>query len=270
MKVRKAIIPAAGYGTRSLPITKVLPKEMFPIAGKPAIHYIVEEAVAAGIEEVLIIVSRNKNMILDYFDRSIELEAFLASKSKEHLLEKTRLPKVHIQYMRQPYARGLGDAVLLGERFVHDEPFAVLLPDDFYVASEKGALQQLLESFAKSSKSTVAVQAMPVDHLHLYGVIKKEANAKSLHKITDIVEKPSTSPPSNLAVCGRYVFQPDLFQYLKKAPLGVGDEVQLTDAMKEMVKDFEYNALEIDGERYDLGKDEEYYRLIEYFLKNKP
>ncbi|MBM7096066.1 UTP--glucose-1-phosphate uridylyltransferase [Bacillus sp. H-16] len=271
MNVRKAIIPAAGYGTRSLPITKVLPKEMFPIAGKPAIHYIVEEAVAAGIEEVLIIVSRNKNVILDYFDRSLELEAFLAINNKEYLLEKTTLPKVHIQYIRQPFARGLGDAVLLGERFAHGEPFAVLLPDDFFVTGGGvGALEQLVERFYKTGKSTVAVQKMEKAALHQYGVIKPgQAQSGEASDITDIVEKPKVDPPSDLAVCGRYVFTPELFSCLHSVLPGAGGEIQLTDGIRSMLKTSPCEALEVKGTRFDLGKEEEYYRLIEHYLKNR-
>ncbi|TMW72945.1 UTP--glucose-1-phosphate uridylyltransferase [Alteribacter natronophilus] len=271
MEIRKAIIPAAGYGTRSLPITKVLPKEMFPVAGKPAIHHIVEEASLAGINEILIVVSRNKNMILDYFDRSLELEAFLAMNNKEYLLEQTVLPDVHIQYVRQPFARGLGDAVLLGERFAGSAPFAVLLPDDLFVSSEKPAVSQVLDAFTLTGSNIVGVQKAPHEELHQYGVAAPASPGPkgSVFALGDLVEKPKKNPPSNLAVCGRYAFTPEIFSYLKNGKPGAGGEIQLTDAMKSMLGEHPYSAVVIEGERFDLGKEDDYYRAIAWHLNRR-
>lgn len=261
-KVRKAIIPAAGYGTRSLPITKVLPKEMFPICGKPAIHYIVEEAVMSGIEEILIIVSRNKNMILDYFDESLELEYFLIQTNKSHLLNKISRPDVNIQYIRQPYAKGLGDAVSLGEKFVGDEPVAILLPDDIFLYEKKPALAQLIDVYEELNASTIAVQKVEKELLKNYGVIKEKKVSDCIYEIKDIVEKPQSNPPSDLAVCGRYVLEPKLFSYLRKTLPDASGEIQLTDALRKLIKKKNCYAKELQAERYDIGSDKEYYQLI--------
>ncbi|WP_096188797.1 UTP--glucose-1-phosphate uridylyltransferase [Evansella halocellulosilytica] len=260
--IKKAIIPAAGYGTRNLPITKVLPKEMFPIAGKPAIHYIVEEAVSSGVEEILIVVSRNKNMILDYFDRSIELETFLELKNKQHLLNKLDFKDVHIQYVRQAFANGLGDAILQGELFTKDEPFAVLLPDDLFSVQNRTALSQLIESFELTKSTTIAVQEVKQEELHQYGVIKANQVNNHVSKILDIIEKPKTSPPSNLAVCGRYVFTPSIYKHLKNLSPSIGGEIQLTDAIQYILSDEGCFGVQIEGKRYDIGKEEDYFQLI--------
>ncbi|ARK30746.1 UTP--glucose-1-phosphate uridylyltransferase [Halalkalibacter krulwichiae] len=259
MHIKKAIIPAAGYGTRSLPITKVIPKEMFPIKGKPAIHYIVEEAITAGIEEILIIVSRNKNMIIDYFDRSLELESFLEKSNKLHLLKKLSLPNIHIQYTRQPFARGLGDAISLGEPFVNNEPFAVLLPDDIFLGA---SLNELIDVYKETQKSVIGIQSVAESELHQYGVIAGKQLGTHLYQVTDLVEKPQTSPPSKLAVVGRYVLNPDIFTYLQKVKPGRGGEIQLTDALQLMVSDLDCYGRELNGKRYDIGKDIDYFELL--------
>ena len=230
--IKKAVIPAAGYGTRSLPITKVIPKEMFPICDRPAIDYIVQEAIDAGIEEILIITSRHKNIIMDYFDRAIELEEFLTKNKKEHLISTIIPPNVHVQYIRQPYANGLGAAVQLAERFVSNDPFAVLLPDQIFMNEEKSTLSELIEIYEKYQTNVIGVKEMEQDDLRLYGVIKGIQIEKDLYKMTDIIEKPQHSPPSNLAAIGRYVFTPEIFFYLNQAIPGVGNEIQLTDAIK--------------------------------------
>ena len=267
INVKKAIIPAAGYGTRNLPITKVLPKEMFPINGRPAIHYIVEEAADAGIEEILIVVSRNKNMILDYFDRSLELEAFLEKTNKQHLLEEIETPNIHIQYVRQPYAEGLGDAVKLGRHFVGEEPFAVLLPDDLFLCSKKGAIDQLIYAYNNFQSSTIGLQKVKSEFLQNYGVVKEKEIDKRQYQVIDIVEKPRSSPPSNLAVTGRYVFNPSIFTYLEKVERGAGGEIQLTDAIKASLSDENCYGVNLIGERYDIGKDEDYRKLMIRFWK---
>lgn len=268
-KVKKAIIPAAGYGTRSLPITKVLPKEMFPVNGKPAIHYIVEEAVAAGIEEILIVVSRNKNMILDYFDRSLELETFLEKTNKLHLLDVTFSPNIHIQYVRQPFAEGLGDAVALGKRFVGNEPFAVLLPDDIFLSPKTAPIAQLINTFNKYESTVIGLQSVDLDFLKNYGVIKEKKINEGLYQVLDIVEKPKTAPPSNLAVTGRYIFNSSIFSFLEKVGKGAGGEIQLTDAIKALLAVENCFGINIVGDRYDIGSEKDYVSLINKLWSEK-
>ncbi|MEI4801440.1 UTP--glucose-1-phosphate uridylyltransferase [Bacillus sp. NPDC077411] len=267
--VKKAVIPAAGYGTRNLPITKVLPKEMFPVAGRPAIDYIVREAVEAGIEEILIIISRSKNMVMDYFDRSLELEMFLSQAEKSHLIPLLETPKVHIQFIRQSYAKGLGDAVCLAERFAGNEPFAVLLPDLLFINETANALQKTIAVYNEYKESVIGVKAVKEEDLKLYGVIKGTELAEGLYDITDIIEKPQTSPPSNLAVMGRYVFTPEIFPFLNETLPGIGNEIQLTDAIKKMLTKYEAKAQVLEMDCFDLGKNEEYMTLLNYMFKKK-
>ncbi|GAA0340596.1 UTP--glucose-1-phosphate uridylyltransferase [Bacillus carboniphilus] len=260
--IKKAIIPAAGYGTRCLPITKVIPKEMFPIGEKPAIQYIVEEAMNSGIEEILMVVSRAKNIIVDYFDHSLELEAFLARKNKKYLLEELEFPKIQIHYTRQPYAKGLGDAVLLGKQFAQGDPVAVLLPDDIVVAKRTPALQQLVNVYNQTGGSVIGLKKVPSEFLKKYGVIKGQLIGNETIKIGDIVEKPQENPPSNLAVVGRYIFTPEIFSFLEKIAPGKDEEYQLTDAIKELIGDKNVFGRIIDGDRYDIGNIDEYVQLI--------
>nr|WP_309101255.1 UTP--glucose-1-phosphate uridylyltransferase [Fredinandcohnia onubensis] len=263
--IKKAVIPAAGYGTRNLPITKVIPKEMFPINGKPAIHYIVEEAVASGIEEILIIVSRSKNAIIDYFDDSPELEAFLKSKNKQHLLQNAQIPKVHIQFVRQSRANGLGDAISLAKRFVGNDPFAVLLPDDLIFGEEKAGISELIDLYKQHKENVIALKEVHEDELKNYGVIKGEEMEESLYLLEDIVEKPVSSPPSNLAVIGRYILSPSIFEYLDQVIPGAGGEYQLTDGIKLMLQHDKCYGKVLKGQRYDIGKMDEYLQLINRF-----
>lgn len=261
-KVTKAIIPAAGYGTRNLPITKVIPKEMFPINGKPAIHYIVEEAVEAGIEDILIVVSRNKNMILDYFDRSLELEAYLEKANKHHLIEEVPISNISIQYVRQPYAEGLGNAINLGRKFVENDSFAVLLPDDIYLCKQKNALSQLIDAYDVVQSSQIGLQKVSSKFLKNYGVIKERELNKGRYEIIDIIEKPKNNPPSNLAVTGRYVFTPTIFPFLENLEKGSGGELQLTDAIKSLIVQEKCYGITIDGERFDIASEDEYLKLL--------
>ncbi|MEH7381668.1 UTP--glucose-1-phosphate uridylyltransferase [Bacillus sp. JJ1533] len=262
--IKKAIIPAAGFGTRGLPMTKVLPKEMLPIAGRPAIDYIVEEAVKAGIEQILMIVSRTKNLIVDYYDRSLELEAFLEQQNKKHLLNTLELPKVKIYYMRQFYPKGLGHAVLLAKEFVGNDPFAILLPDEIYLSTKQNPLEELIDSYNEYGKNVIALQQVDEEYLKSYGVIQVEKKEKdNLYKISDIVEKPKTNPPSNLAVTGRYILKPDIFSCLEQTKPGVGSEVQLTDAIKMMLQSESAYGLEVASERFDIAKEADYVRLVQ-------
>lgn len=260
--VKKAIIPAAGYGTRGLPITKVIPKEMFPIGVKPAIQYIVEEAMEAGIEQILVIVSRSKSMIVDYFDESLELETFLEKSNKQHLKGKLDIPKIQLYYTRQPYAKGLGDAIRLGETFVGNEPFAVLLPDDIIVSKKEGAITELIKQYEKKRASIVGLKKMEWNQLHQYGVIGGKKETDGLYKIDNIVEKPKADPPSNMAVVGRYVFTPAIFPLLKSLQVGKGGEFQLTDAIQDLLKIEHCFGKCITGERFDIGKVEDYLDIV--------
>ncbi|WP_138416119.1 UTP--glucose-1-phosphate uridylyltransferase [Aquibacillus sediminis] len=259
--IKKAVIPAAGYGTRSLPVTKSVPKEMFPVGNKPAIQLIVEEAVAAGIEEILIVLSRQKNMIVDYFDRSLELETFLDHANKRDLLPKVEPPNVTIQYIRQPYAKGLGDAVLLAKQFAGNEPFAILLPDDIILNQTQPGIAQLINNFEQKKGSVVGLLEVEQQYLHKYGVIDGEKIDEQVYRIKDMVEKPKHNPPSNKAVIGRYVFDPSIFSYLGKVKPGAGNEIQLTDAVKAMLHDYPCYGTLIDGKRYDIGSHAEYLQL---------
>ncbi|WP_044748655.1 UTP--glucose-1-phosphate uridylyltransferase [Bacillus alveayuensis] len=260
--VKKAIIPAAGYGTRSLPITKVIPKEMFPIGVKPAIQFVVEEAIDSGIKEILIVVSRTKNLIVDYFDHSLELEAFLEKKNKTHLLTKEFVPNIHLYYTRQPYARGLGDAVHLGKLFVGNEPFAVLLPDDIILGGKKPALKQLIEEYETHNHSVIGLNQVAVEHLHKYGVIKGKELGEQKYDVIDIIEKPKEKPPSNLAVIGRYVFTPSIFSYLERSQPKEGEEIQLTNAIKELLASEACYGKILDGKRFDIGSSDDYISLV--------
>ncbi|HWO76517.1 MAG TPA: UTP--glucose-1-phosphate uridylyltransferase [Bacillus sp. (in: firmicutes)] len=262
--IKKAMIPAAGYGTRSLPITKVVPKELFPIGNKPAIHYVVEEAVLGGIEEILIVVSRTKNMISDYFDRSLELETFLKQNNKTHLLEKIKIPEIRIQYIRQPYARGLGDAILLGKSFAGNDPFAVLLPDEVFLGQENIGLSQLVSQYKKYRKNVLGLSRVEEQKLSSYGVISPEYKNDEFIKVASITEKPKSNPPSNLAVIGRYIFNPTIFHFLEKTKPDGSGEIQLTDAMNAMLQFEDYDGVLIEGERYDISKLEEYIAANQY------
>jgi UTP--glucose-1-phosphate uridylyltransferase len=266
--IKKAIIPAAGYGTRGLPITKVIPKEMFPIGVKPAVHYIVEEAAASGIEQILMIVSRRKNLIVDYFDHSLELEAFLEKENKRHLIQDFSIPNVQIQYIRQPYAKGLGDAIRLGKSFVGNEPFAVLLPDDIMIG-DTPALNQLIEQFLMIKRSIIGLNKVKTEQLKHYGVVKGKRKDKGWYKLEDIIEKPKINPPSNLAVIGRYVFTPTIFDHLDRLSPGVGGEYQLTDAVKNLMLREDVYGKVIKGKRYDIGKEEEYIQLVNLVHNNE-
>lgn len=257
MKIRKAIIPAAGLGTRFLPATKAQPKEMLPIVDKPTIQYIVEEAVASGIEEVVIIIGRGKRSIEDHFDKSYELEDALLKKEK--LAELEELQKisnlVNIYYVRQKEPKGLGDAILCAKSFIGNEPFAILLGDDI-VMSETPCLKQIINVFNYYNNSVVAVQCVPEKDVNKYGIIEpKGMNIDpSLLFINSLVEKPSKEEaPSSYAIIGRYVLRPEIFDILEKLPVGRSNEIQLTDAINELNKQQTVLAYNFEGRRYDIG-----------------
>lgn len=256
-KIRKAVIPAAGYGTRFLPVTKALAKEMLPIVDTPAIQYIVEEAIQSGIEEFLIIVSGNKNSIMDYFDRNLELETILKEKGKEEELKLiTDLPsKVNIHFIRQKEQLGLGHAVLCAKTFVGDEPFAVLLGDDVYVGDPKPTLKQMIDAYDEVESSIIGTIEVPLEATKKYGIcdLAIGQEGKVVQKLNAVVEKPQSNPPSQLAIGGRYILSPRIFELLEKQTRGVGNEIQLTDSIKKLMDYEAVYSCKLSGKRYDIG-----------------
>ncbi len=255
MKVRKAIIPAAGLGTRFLPATKAQPKEMLPIVDKPTIQYIIEEAVDSGIEEILIITGRNKRAIEDHFDRSIELEIALEEKGKDELLSQIKdiSNMVNIHYIRQKEPKGLGHAINCAKSFVGDEPFAVLLGDDI-VYSEKPCLKQLIDVFDQYKTTILGVQTVPEEDVNKYGIVEGKYIEDGVYKVKNLVEKPAKEEaPSNIAILGRYIITPEIFDILDNTAPGAGGEIQLTDALKELSRKQAMYAYKFKGTRYDVG-----------------
>jgi UTP--glucose-1-phosphate uridylyltransferase len=271
LTIKKALIPAAGLGTRFLPATKSMPKEMLPIIDTPVIQYVVEEAIASGIEDIIIITGRGKRAIEDYFDDSPELEMHLAKKHNIELLKLVRdvSSLVDIHYIRQKEPNGLGDAVLRAENHIGDEPFAVLLGDDIIV-NDKPCTAQLIENFEKYGRSTLAVENVPYEKLSSYGIIKGKPLENSLYILEDIVEKPSPeTAPSNMGAIGRYVFTPEIFDCIKEAGTGVGSEIQLTDGIKLLSKSQMIYACRFKGKRFDTGDKLGYIKaIIDFALKN--
>jgi UTP--glucose-1-phosphate uridylyltransferase len=254
-KVRKAIIPAAGLGTRFLPATKAMPKEMLPIVDKPTIQYIIEEAVASGIEDIIIVTGKGKRAIEDHFDHAFELEENLIQKEKFDLLEKVKEPsKVDIHYIRQKEPRGLGHAVWCARKFIGDEPFAVLLGDDI-VQAEKPCLRQLMDEYEATLSSIIGVQTVPEEETHRYGIIDPGEKNNRRYQVNNFVEKPvQGTAPSNLAIMGRYILTPEIFMFLDKQELGAGGEIQLTDAIQKLNQIQRVFAYEFKGKRYDVGE----------------
>lgn len=256
MKVRKAIIPAAGLGTRFLPATKAQAKEMLPIVDKPTIQYIIEEAVAAGIEDIVIITGRNKKTIEDHFDRSPELEQELERGNKTDYLEMVKeiAHIANVYYVRQKQPRGLGHAVLTAKSFIGDEPFAVLLGDDV-VCAQTPCLKQLIDVYDKTGASVLGVQTVAHEKVCKYGIIDGTRESDRLYKVKDMVEKPPVDKaPTDVAILGRYVINPDVFGYLETQETGAGGEIQLTDALRRMTLDGKpMYAYDFKGTRYDVG-----------------
>ncbi|HEV8563828.1 MAG TPA: UTP--glucose-1-phosphate uridylyltransferase GalU [Actinomycetota bacterium] len=260
VKVKKAVIPAAGLGTRFLPATKAQPKEMLPVLDTPAIQYVVEEAVRAGLDDILIITGRGKRSIEDHFDRSVELESFLESKEKFDELKQVRAitDMATIHYIRQKDPLGLGHAVSIAEPHVGDEPFAVLLGDDLIVESMP-LLEEMLKVHERYGRSVIAVQEVSRDEISLYGAIKPEPVEDDLVRVVSIVEKPEPDEaPSNLAATGRYVFTPEIFAALRETKPGRGGEIQLTDAINMLAQEQAVYAYVFDHGRYDVGNKLDY------------
>ncbi len=255
MNVRKAIIPAAGLGTRFLPATKAQPKEMLPIVDKPTIQYIIEEAVEAGIQDIIVVTGRNKRSIEDHFDRSIELELELEKGDKQEMLDMVRgiSEMANIHYIRQKEPRGLGHAILAAQHFIGDEPFAVLLGDDV-VISKQPCLGQMLDVFKEYQTSILGVQTVAHEVVNKYGIIAGKQVDERVYKVNDMVEKPSVEEaPSNVAVLGRYIITPEIFRFLETQDVGKGGEIQLTDALKRLAKEQAMYAYDFKGHRYDVG-----------------
>jgi UTP--glucose-1-phosphate uridylyltransferase len=255
MKVKKAVIPAAGLGTRFLPATKAQPKEMLPIVDKPTIQYIIEEAVASGIEEILIITGRNKRAIEDHFDKSVELEDELESHGKEEMLDMVRKISniADIYYIRQKEPKGLGHAISCARTFVGNEPFAVMLGDDV-VDSKVPCLKQLIDCYNEYKTSIIGVQEVPHEEVYKYGIVKGMNIEDRVYKVKDLVEKPKPEEaPSDMAILGRYIITPQIFDILKTTTPGKGGEIQLTDALKTLISTEAMYAYNFIGRRYDVG-----------------
>jgi len=256
MKVRKAIIPAAGLGTRFLPATKAMPKEMLPIVDKPTIQYIVEEAIESGIEDIIIVTGKGKRAIEDHFDHSFELEQNLFEKGKFDLLNEVQKSSqlVDIHYIRQKEPKGLGHAIWCARKFIGNEPFAVLLGDDI-VQADKPCLKQMIEQYERYNASILGVQSVPKNEVSRYGIVAGNNIGERFYSVDNLIEKPSKEEaPSNLAIMGRYILNPRIFEILANQKPGAGGEIQLTDAIAEL-NDYEaVFAYDFNGIRYDVGE----------------
>jgi len=272
-QIRKAIIPAAGLGTRFLPATKAQPKEMLPIVDKPTIQYIIEEAIASGIEEILIVTGRNKKSIEDHFDKSVELEMELAKNHKDELLElvKDISDMVDIHYIRQKEPRGLGHAIYCAKSFVGDEPFAILLGDDIVYTdeNEKPCLKQLMDCYNEYKTSILGVQSVDIENVSKYGIIRGIPIEDRVYKVKGLVEKPNKEDaPSNTAILGRYIVTPKIFEILERTEPGKGNEIQLTDALLQLLNEEAIYAYNFKGKRYDVGDKLGYLEAtVEYALR---
>ncbi len=255
-KITKAIIPAAGFGTRFLPATKSQPKEMLPVVDKPTIQYIVEEAVESGIEDILIVIGRYKSVIEDHFDRSVELEMELEKKGKYDLLEQIQdiAGMANIQFVRQKTALGLGHAVYCAKNFIGNEPFAVMLGDDIVDSPEYPCLKQMMDLYEREQCSILGVKEVALQDIHKYGVVDGDKIAEGLYTVRSLVEKPKAeAAPSNVAIMGRYIITPAIFDILEKTAPGAGNEIQLTDALKILATKEKMLAYAFKGRRHDVG-----------------
>ncbi|PNZ04118.1 UTP--glucose-1-phosphate uridylyltransferase [Staphylococcus equorum subsp. linens] len=272
MKIKKAIIPAAGLGTRFLPATKAMPKEMLPILDKPTIQYIVEEAVEAGIEDIIIVTGKHKRAIEDHFDNQKELEMSLKEKGKTELLEAVRYSSnlANMFYVRQKEQNGLGHAIWTAKQFIGDEPFAVLLGDDI-VQADTPAIKQLMDQYEITGKPIIGVQQVSENETHRYGIVDPAESSEGLFSVNKFVEKPKFgTAPSNLAIMGRYVLTPQIFDYLGRQEIGAGGEIQLTDAIEHLNSDDCVYAYDFKGERYDVGEKIGFVKTtIQFALKNE-
>lgn len=272
-KIRKAVIPAAGLGTRFLPATKACPKEMLPIVDKPTIQYIIEEALASGITEILIVTSSTKRAIEDHFDRSPELEANLAEHNKDELLQLVqKIADIDIHFIRQKEAKGLGHAILCAKAFVGSEPFAVLLGDDVVYNDDYPCLKQLIDVYDMAGGSVLGCQTVPQEKVPAYGIVDSVRTDKErIFRVKDMVEKPAVNEaPSRLAVLGRYIITPEIFTILENTAPGRGGEIQLTDALKVLAQRQAMYAYDFVGSRYDVGDKQGYLEaMVEYAMRRE-
>ena len=273
IQIKKAVFPVAGLGTRFLPATKANPKEMLTIVDKPLIQYAAEEAIAAGVEELIFVTSSSKRAIEDHFDKNFEMETELERKGKTDLLEMVRnvVPKgVSCVYVRQPEALGLGHAVLCAQPVVGNEPFAVILADDLIDGGDTPCMAQMASTFKYNRCSVLGVEQVPNAETEKYGIVQSDEITEGLSRVSSIVEKPKPADaPTNLAVVGRYILTPRIFNLLESIPKGAGGEIQLTDAIAELLKEEQVMAYEFHGERYDCGSKLGYLRAtVEYALQH--
>ena len=272
-RIRKAVIPAAGYGTRFLPVTKAIPKEMIPIVDKPVIQYIVEEALQSGIEEILIITGHGKRAIEDHFDTNIDLELQLRQQGKDSLLHLVQdISSINIHYIRQKHLRGLGDAIRCAESFIDNEPFAVLLGDDVVYNPEQPALKQMMDAFSRLGATMLGCQEVPQELVSRYGIVQGQpTDDDRVVKLIDMVEKPAVDEaPSRLAALGRYILTPDIFEILRRVQPGKGGEIQLTDALRLMADREAVYAYTFSGRSYDTGNKLGFLKAtVEYALRRE-
>ncbi len=269
--LKKCLFPAAGYGTRFLPATKSMPKEMMPVVNKPLIEYGVDEALEAGMDSMCIVTGRGKHSLMDHFDKNYELEHQISGTSKEALLTDVRkiIDSAHFTYIRQREMKGLGHAILTGRELVGDQPFAVVLADDLCINEEQGVLAQMAALYRQFRCSIVAVQEVPEDETHKYGVISGEVIKDDLYRVDDMVEKPEPgTAPSNLAIIGRYILTPDIFDILENTEPGKNGEIQITDALLTQAKTGCVLAYKFKGQRFDCGSVEGFIEATNYCYEN--
>jgi UTP--glucose-1-phosphate uridylyltransferase len=269
--IKKCLFPAAGYGTRFLPATKSMPKEMMPIVNKPLIEYGVEEAINAGMDGICVVTGRGKHSLMDHFDKNYELEHQISGTNKEELLIDVRelIDAAHFTYIRQREMKGLGHAILTGRELVGDEPFAVVLADDLCVNEEQGVLSQMVALYKQFRCSIVAVEEVPDNETHKYGVIAGEMIKDDLYRVDNMVEKPEPgTAPSNLAIIGRYILTPDIFEILETTEPGKGGEIQITDALLKQAQSGCVLAYKFKGKRFDCGSVEGYIEATNYCYEN--
>ncbi len=256
MRVRKALILAAGFGTRFLPITKTIPKEMLPLIDRPIIHYVVQEAVEAGLDQIVIVSANGKGAVEDYFDTAPELERHLQDRGDQEKLALVQGPRrmAQVVYVRQQERRGVGDAVLCARSAIGDEPFALFFPDDVLIAA-KPVMGQLIKAFEETGGSVIAVERVPRDEISNYGIVKAQEVKERLHRILGLIEKPRPEEaPSDLGIVGRYILTPEIFDFLTQTPPSAGGEIQLTDGLDLMLAEQPIYAYEYEGDRYDTGR----------------
>ncbi|MBK7518578.1 MAG: UTP--glucose-1-phosphate uridylyltransferase GalU [Gammaproteobacteria bacterium] len=269
--INKCLFPVAGYGTRFLPATKSMPKEMLPIVNKPLVQYGVEEALAAGLHEIAFVTGRGKRAISDHFDTSYELEHQISGTDKEDLLSGIReiIEEATFSTTRQREMRGLGHAILTGETLIGDQPFGVILADDLCLAEPDGVMGQMVKIFKQVRCSIVAIEEVPKDQIHKFGVIAGDPIRDDLYRVTDMVEKPLRGEaPSNLAIIGRYILTPDIFDILRTTKPGKNDEIQITDALLKQARDGCVMAYKFKGKRFDCGSIDGFVSATNYFYEN--